>query len=229
MLVASFAAMAAAGWNWAKATEYRRKKAGLESRERELAAGLARVERENRSPRLFPRRVYDLTYSMLEYAALGELDRLTALMRAQDQNTCRLVLDQCAAVADCIVNGRSSAWPPTEDDLRMIAAITSSSMENSDYGTSRITPPPAIADPAVYDYLSRVVVRGERLDAVFAAGDADVLAVRIASAMLVAFLPSRPWQTHLELIWRLETEDGVNRTALRCAQLRLRRTSTTST
>jgi hypothetical protein len=221
-------AMASAGWNWAKATEYRRKTASLEGRERELATDRACVERESRSPRLFPPRVYQLTRTMLDYAVHGQLDRLAALIRAENQKTCQLVLDQCVAVAGCIVNGRSGAWPPSEPDLRMIAAITSSSMENPEHPESRAKPPAAIADPVVYDYLSRAVVRGERVDDVFPAGDGAVLAVRITAAMLVAFLPARPWQGHLELIWKLETDDGVNCSALRAAERRFRRTSVTS-
>lgn len=147
MLMASFIAMAPAGWNWAKATEYRRRKARLDSRERELAADLARADRESRSPRLFP------------------------FIRARNQNTCQLILDQCAALADYIVNGRSSAWPPSDDDLRMIAAIITSSMENPENTMERTgSHLAAIADPVVYDYLSRVIVRGERLDKVFPAG-----------------------------------------------------------
>ena len=134
--------MAAAGWNWAKATEYRRKTARLESRERELAAGLARVERESRSPRLFPPRIYELTRTMLDCAAHGQLNRLATLIRTENQKTCQLVLDQCVAVADCIVNGRSAAWPPSEADLRMIAAITTSSMENPEYPEQRAAPQP---------------------------------------------------------------------------------------
>ena len=101
--------MAAAGWNWAKAAEYRRKTAALESRERELAADLARVERESRSPRLFPPRIYELTRTMLDYAAHGQLDGLASRLRTENQKTCQLVLDQCVVVADCIVNGRSAA------------------------------------------------------------------------------------------------------------------------
>lgn len=227
LLVASFIAMAAAGWHWEKATEYRRKKASLDGREREVAADLDRVKRESRSPRLFPPRVYELTRSMLHHAVVGELDHLAAVILVQDQKTCQLVLDQCVAVADCILGGRSAAWPPGEADLRMIAAITSSSMETPEYG--KASAKPAIADPAVYDYLSRAVVRGDHLDDVFPAGDGAILAVRITAAMLVAFMPARPWQGHLELVWKLETDDGVNCSALRCAQLRLRRKSVPST
>jgi hypothetical protein len=229
MLAASCIAMALAGWNWAKAAEHRRKKARLDSRERALAADLERVERESRSPRLFPRRVYELTFSMLDCAVIGELDRLAALIRAQNQKTCQLALDQCAAVSDCILNGRSSMWPPTDDDLRMIAAITTSSMDNPYYSTGRADRPLTIADPVVYDYLSRVIVHGEQLDKVFPAGDGAALAVRITAAMLVAFMPGRPWAGHLELIWKMETEDGVNCSALRSAQLRLRRSFFTAT
>jgi len=230
LLVASSIAiaMAAAGWNWAKAAEYRRKTASLEGRERDLAADFARVERESGLPRLFPPRIYELTRTMLACATRGELDRLAGLIRAENQKTCQLILDQCVAVADCIVNGRSAVWPPNEPDLRMIAAIVSSSMENPESREPRAGPLAAIADPVVYDYLSRAVVRGERIDDVFPAGDAAVLAVRITAAMLVAFLPARPWQGHLELIWKLETDNGVNCSALRSAERRFRRTSITA-
>lgn len=111
----------------------------------------------------------------------------------------------------------------------MIAAIASSCMENPEYSGARAEPPAAIADPVVYDFLSRVVVRGERIDDLFRAGDGAVLAVRITAAMLVAFLPGRPWQEHLELIWKLETDDGLSCTALRSAARRFRRTSVTPT
>jgi len=229
LLVASSIAMAAAGWNWAKAAEYQRKTASLESRERELAADLARVARESRAPRLIPPRIYELTHTALTYAVHGELDLLAARLCAENQKTCQLVLDQCVVVADCILNGRSAAWPPSEADLRMIAAITSSCMENPEDPEPLTKPAAAIADPVVYDFLSRAVVRDERIEDVFPDGDAAVLAVRITAAMLVAFLPARPWQGHLELIWKLETDDGVNRTALHSAARHLRRTSVTST
>lgn len=100
-------------------------------------------------------------------------------------------------------------------------------MGNPEYGNPRGKPPAAIADPVVYNFLSRAVVRGERLDDVFPA-DAAVLAVRITAAMLVAFMPARPWQGHLELIWKLETKDGVNCSVLSSVQIRRRRTSVTS-
>ena len=59
-------------------------------------------------------------------------------------------------------------------------------MENPEYSEARVEPPAAIADPVVYDFLSRAVVRGERIDDVFRTGDPAVLAVRITAAMLVA-------------------------------------------
>ena len=45
---------------------------------------------------------------------------------------------------------------------------------------------------------------------------------RIAAAMLDTFLPARPWQGLLELIWELETDGGVNRSALRPGERRFR-------
>lgn len=41
--------------------------------------------------------------------------------------------------------------------------------------------------------------------------------------MLVSFLPLRPWQAHLEGIWQMEDEDGVNFTALTALDTRARR------
>ena len=49
--------------------------------------------------------------------------------------------------------------------------------------------PAAIADPVVYEFLSRAVVRGERIDDVFVPETPPILAVRITAALLVAFLP----------------------------------------
>lgn len=214
MLVSSFIAMAAAGWNGAQAIEYRRNKARLDSRSSELAVETACVESESRAPRLFPPRIYELAQTMRSHAVRGELDDLAAVIRAEQPETCQLVLDQCVVVADCIVNGRSAAWPPSEPDLRMIAAITTSCMEGPEFSEGRAGPPATIADPVVYACLSRAVVRGEFLEDVFPAGEAAVLAVRITARTLVAFLPGRPWLGHLELIWRLQTASGVNWPAL---------------
>lgn len=222
--MSSFIAMAAAGWNWAHATEYRRKKATLDSRSRELAVEKDRIESDRGAPRLFPPRIYELTRMMLSHAVRGELDDLDAVIEAERGETCQLVLDQCVAVADCIVNGRSAAWPPSEEDLRLIAAITTGCLEGPEFNKARVNPLATIADSAVYDYLSRGIVGGEFLEDVFPAGEAAVLALRITAAMLVAFLPGRPWQGHLELIWRLQSASGVNWPALRAAECLVRRT-----
>lgn len=65
---------------------------------------------------------------------------------------------------------------------------------------------------------------GEFLEDVFPAGEAAVLTVRITAAILVAFLPGRAWQGHLELIWKLQSASGVNWPALRAAECLVRRT-----
>lgn len=41
-----------------------------------------------------------------------------------------------------------------------------------------------------------------------------VLPVWATAAMLVSFLPLRPWRVHLDLIWQMEDDDGVNFTAM---------------
>lgn len=59
-------------------------------------------------------------------------------------------------------------------------------------------------------------------------GMTPVLLASFIAMAAAAFFPARPWQGHLELIWKLETDDGVNCSALRSAQIRLRRTSATA-
>jgi hypothetical protein len=41
--------------------------------------------------------------------------------------------------------------------------------------------------------------------------------------MLVSIFPFRPWRAHLECIWQMEDEDGVNFTALAALDTRARR------
>jgi hypothetical protein len=50
-----------------------------------------------------------------------------------------------------------------------------------------------------------------------------VLPVWVTAAMLVSFFPFRPWQAHLECIWQMEDDDGVNFTALAALETRARR------
>jgi hypothetical protein len=215
MLVSSLVAMLLAGWNWSQATGYRRKKSRLDARERDLAGDLARVEAEGRMPRLFPVRVYELTYRMLEHAVHGEMADLVIINLAESADTCQLVVDQCVALADCILGSRSSSpWPPTDEDIRLIAAIAISGIAESGEKIAHTGPPAAGGDEAVYAYLARVVVGGEAATEVFPPGESVVLPVWATAAMLVSFLPGRPWGSHVWMIWGLETSDGVNHSAL---------------
>src|ERR1700758_5607880 len=177
ILVSSFILMLLAGWNLRQATEYRKVKARLTARQRELAAEqvavsaeAARLAAEGRRPHLFPARVYDLTRIMLAHAVRGELDVLAKLIRAESAETGQLVLDQCVAIADTIINGRTSAWPPAEDDLRLVAAITTSGIEDSGEEIARAAPAD-VDDDAIYAYLSHVVVHGKCVEDVFTGGD----------------------------------------------------------
>jgi hypothetical protein len=60
--------------------------------------------------------------------------------------------------------------------------------------------------------------------AMFAA-DAVILPAWTAAAMLVSLLPegASTWQDHLQMIWDLETNDGVNYSALAAIHSRARR------
>ena len=49
------------------------------------------------------------------------------------------------------------------------------------------------------------------------------LPVWATAAMLVSFQPLLPWQAHLEAIWQIEDDDGVNITALHALETRARR------
>ena len=57
---------------------------------------------------------------------------------------------------------------------------------------------------------------------VFPPGEAVVLPVWATVAVLVSFLPLRPRQAHLEIIWQMEDDDGVNFTALTALDARAR-------
>jgi hypothetical protein len=131
MLVPGFIYLLLAGWNWSQAiaerkqaAEYRAKKAVLDTREQALSEEQARLESEARSPRAIPARVYELTCQMLEHAVQAELADV-GLFGITEPDTCQMVVDQCVAVADSILNGRSPfAWPPADEDIRQAAAVT---------------------------------------------------------------------------------------------------------
>jgi hypothetical protein len=191
-------------------------------------ARLARLEAESRMPRLLPPRIYELTYRILAHAVHAELADLIVINLRESADTCQLIVDQCIALAECVLIGESSSpWPPTEEDLRLIAAATISGLESSGEKIAYTGPPAAAAgNKAVYAYLARVVVGGEPATQVFPPGESVVLPVWTTAAMLVSFLPSHSWQAHLELIWELEADDGVNVSALFALESRTRRRRT---
>ena len=231
MLVPGFIYLLLAGWNWSQATaerkqaaEYRAKEAALETREQALSEEQDRLKTEARSPRAIPARIYELTCQMLEYAVQAELADVALLSITESPDTCQMVVDQCVAVADAILNGRSPfAWPRTDEEIRQAAAVTLSGLETSDEPIARTTPPAEAGDEAVYAYLARVVVAGEPAATVFPPREAVVLPVWATAAMLISFLPHLPWQAHLEIIWELEDDDGVNFSALAALDTRARR------
>ena len=179
----------------------------------------------SRLPQLFPPRIYELTYRMLEHAIHAELADLAIIQLTESPDTCQLIVDQCIALADCILDRRTSEpWPPSDKVIRAFAKSTVSGLENSVEKIAHTGPPAATSD-AVYTYLARVVVNGEPAAQVFPPGESMILPAWTAAAMLVSLLPegASTWQDHLQMIWDLETTDGVNYAALAAIRSRARR------
>jgi hypothetical protein len=181
----------------------------------------------SRIPHLFPPRIYELTHRMLEHAVHAELADLVIINLTENADTCQLIVDQCIALADCILDRRTSEpWPPTEKVIRVFATATLSGLENSGEKIAHTGPPAAaIGNEAVYAYLARVVVDGEPATQVFPPGESVILPAWTTAAMLVSLLPdgARSWQDHLQMIWDLQTTDGVNYSALAAIHSRARR------
>jgi hypothetical protein len=174
---------------------------------------------------LFPPRIYELTYRMLEHAVHAELGDLVSIQLTESTDTCHLIVDQCIALADCILDRRTAApWPPSERVIRVFSESTLTGLENSGEKIAHTGPPAATSDP-VYTYLARVVVDGEPATQVFPPGESVVLPAWTTAAMLVSLLPdgASAWQDHLQMIWDLETTDGVNYSALTAIYSRVRR------
>ena len=145
-----------------------------------------------RWPHLFPPRIYELTYRMLEHAVHAELADLVIINLTENADTCQLIVDQCIALADCILDRRTAEpWPPTEKVIRVFATATLSGLENSGEKIAR-TGPPAATSEAVYTYLARVVVDGEPAAHVFPPGESVILPAWTTAAMLVSLLPEAP-------------------------------------
>ena len=179
----------------------------------------------NQWPSLFPPRIYELTHRMLEHAVHAELGNLVGINLTESADTCQLIVDQCIALADCILDRRTSEpWPPTEKVIRAFATATVNGLENSGEEIAHTGPPAATRD-AVYTYLARVVVGGEPAAHVFPPGESVILPAWTTAAMLVSLLPEGActWQDHLRMIWDLETTDGVNYSALIAIYSRFRR------
>jgi hypothetical protein len=76
-------------------------------------------------PHLLPPRIYELTYRMLEHAVHAEMGNLIGIQLSESADTCQLIVDQCIALADCILDRRTEApWPPSEKVIRVFANLT---------------------------------------------------------------------------------------------------------
>ena len=233
MLVPGFIYLLLSGWNWSQATahrkqaaEYRAKNAALDTRERALAENQVRLESPARAPRAIPARIYELTYQVIEHAVHAELADLEVFSLTGSSATCQMIVDQCVALADSILNHESEAmWPPGDEVVQQAVAVAVSGLEASGEQIARTGPPAEAGEEAVYAYLARVVVAGEPAASVFPPGEAFTVPVWATAAMLVSFAPRVPWQAYLELIWQLEDDDGVNFSALAALDARARRRS----
>ncbi len=85
----------------------------------------------SRWPHLFPPRIYELTFQMLEQAVHAEQADLLIIQLTENADTCHLIVDQCIALADCILDRRTEApWPPSEKVIRVFANLTVHGLEN---------------------------------------------------------------------------------------------------
>jgi hypothetical protein len=179
----------------------------------------------SRWPQLFPPRIYELTFKMLEHAVHAELGNLVGINLTESPSACQLIVDQCIALAECILDHRTAApWPPTEKLIRVFADLTVHGLENSGEKIA-YTGPPAATPDAVYTYLARVVVDGEPAGQIFPPGESVILPAWTTAAMLVSLQPegASTWQDYLQMIWDLETADGINYSALAAIHSRARR------
>jgi hypothetical protein len=183
------------------------------------------MSRQSPWPHLFPPRIYELTYRMVEHAVHAEQADLVIIQLTEGTDTCHLIVDQFIALADCILDRRTEEpWPPSEKVIRAFANLTVTGLESSGEKIAHTGPPAATSD-AVYTYLARVVVDGEPAAQVFPPGESVILPAWTAAAMLVSLRPdgASTWQDHLQMIWDLETTDGVNYSALAATRSRARR------
>ena len=96
----------------------------------------------SRWPSLFPPCIYELTYRMLEHAVHAELADLAIINLTESADTCQLIVDQCIALADCILDRRTSPpWPPTEKVIRDLLPIGFALAKYAEHGPGTMESP----------------------------------------------------------------------------------------
>jgi hypothetical protein len=64
-------------------------------------------------------------------AVHAELGTMTGINVNESADTCGQVVDQCIAIADCILDRRTAApWPPAEKVIRVFATSTVTGLES---------------------------------------------------------------------------------------------------
>jgi hypothetical protein len=162
------------------------------------------------------RKVEQTTRTMLGHAMRHELDDLAALMRTAGNETLLRSLPLCLLVSAYIAIDVSDRWP-TDADLREIAKHASESETELD-----------ISEQEIYEYLSRVALGSEKLDAVFSDEGIVPIPLYATANLLLTFRPrDEHWWEYLDQIWEAaETAEQTSLTVLPALMLRARKQPT---
>jgi hypothetical protein len=137
-------------------------------------------------------RIEEPTRTMLGQAIRGELGELDKMLDTLGEELYAMALAYCIMAASYIAIDLSGRWP-TDTDIRTIAKHLSA--VSDDY---------ALREQDVYDYISRMALRGEMMNHVFPGGDVDIrLPVLITAQLLLSYRHPNDmdlWE-YLDTIW----------------------------
>jgi hypothetical protein len=137
-------------------------------------------------------KIEDPARTMLGQAIRGELGELDKMIDTLGDEVYALSAAYCVLAAAYIAIDLSERWP-IDVDIRAIAQHIAS--VSDDY---------ALREQDVYDYISRVALRGEMMNDVFPGGDVDVrLPVLITAQMLLSYRHPKGMKIgeYLDTIW----------------------------
>lgn len=165
------------------------------------------------------RKVEQATRTMLGHAIRHELDDLAALLQTLGDDTLLRGISLCLVASAYIAIEASERWP-TDADLRDTAKLASSQS-----GTEL-----DISEQEIHDYLSRVALGPEKLDAVFSQKGLVSIPLYATANLLLSFRPSdKQWWEYLDQIWKAtEAADRTSLTVLPALMFRAYRESAQS-